>query len=112
MIYKCNELSFKLRYEDLVQSILSSIPNVCLVIQSILPVNNKLFINCKNSKIGAFNCLIKGIADYYNFFYIDLSPFYVTSGGELDKYIPMNGIHLHQYACFLWKVQLIHLFGK
>lgn len=72
-VAKCSLEYFKEHYNQLVSALLEQIPDVELIIQSLLPVNNRDFsISCNNEQIFKCNESVVNIASKYNCHFIDL----------------------------------------
>lgn len=102
----CNECEFDNRYENLIKSLTEKVDNIKLIVQSILPVNDKNFsIFCNNESINRCNKMIFQIAVRYGLKYIDLYALYVKNG-MLPKEDTIDGIHLHKHAYTIWNKEL------
>lgn len=86
----------KIRYEKMLDSLISALPDSRIYIESILPFNHEL--NAKlppNEKVIDANNIIKRIADSRGCIFIDLYSKY-ENGGEMDINLTTDGIHLKQ----------------
>lgn len=98
----CNLKEFAYRYENLLLSVLNQVVDVDLMIQSMLPVNEKDFtISCTNKQIVDCNKVIEFIADKYKIKYLDLFSQYVNNS-ILPKDITLDGIHLTPKGYTKW----------
>ena len=98
----CDVREFGSLYEELVHLVLSQIKGSDVIIQSLLPVNDKEFsISCGNSQIVACNKEIAAIADNYSLRYLDLFSCY-EHNGVLPKDLTIDGIHLRQESYSIW----------
>ena len=93
---------FKELYCRLVCAFFKQIPSVELIIQSLLPVNDRdFFIRSNNEKIVACNNMILSIANKFKLNHLDLFSHYV-----IDGILPMDytndGIHLRPGAYDAW----------
>lgn len=89
-----NNDDFEFLYNGLISRIMTESPTSSIVIQSILPVNEKDFeISCCNEQIINCNNIIRYIAGRYNLHYIDLFRQYLNNG-YLSKIKTIDGIHL------------------
>ncbi len=86
------------KYEKLFATIIDSLPNTQLYIQSLLPLNPCVFNKysdkyCDNKKVKQINAIQKRLANKYNLTYIDLYSIYAK-----DDILPLNvsedGLHL------------------
>lgn len=85
---------FEELYSALIQRILLLLPKVELVIQNILPVNDKVFhISCNNEQITECNKIINRLVIRYNLQFIDLFSVYAKNG-KLPHELSIDGIHL------------------
>ena len=101
-VNSCPFDAFELIYNQLVDSILNSLPQVSLTIQSILPVNSRDFsISCDNDQIRPCNRIIQSIALSKGLKYIDLYSSYEVSG-QLPASLTKDGIHLLPEAYDIW----------
>lgn len=93
---------FAAEYETLVDSVQTSLPHSQLYLQSILPVNDKVYQKYgDNDKIQSANEIIKQIAVKKGCIYIDLFSFYY-SDGMLPQELTIDGVHLHPNAYKQW----------
>lgn len=101
-VTSCDVQEFGYRYEVLVRSIIEHLKDVDLVIQSLLPVNDKDFlISCDNHQIVACNDIISRIAEKLCLKYIDLFTCYVQEE-VMPKIITNDGLHLKPEAYLKW----------
>lgn len=97
-----DEEGFEKKYLEIVNSILLRCPRVKLVLQSMLPVNDKSFcISCKHEQILAYNRIVRKIAFNYNLQYADLFSMY-EHDGLLPYEDTVDGIHLKGEAYQKW----------
>lgn len=74
-----------------------------LFIESILPVNNRLFGNeVTNDKVKRFNIILQQIADDKGIEYIDLHSSFTDKNGQLDKQFTGDGLHLNGKGYEVW----------
>lgn len=101
-VANCSKAEFSQLYDSLIRKILDFIPGVTLIVQSILPVNNKDFVvSCNNKLIGSYNNEIFNLANKYNLHYLDLFSEYGTHG-ILDSSNTTDGIHLKADSYNKW----------
>lgn len=94
--------NFENNYEDLIVRFFSFNIQQGLIVQSILPVDDKDFvISCNNEQIVCCNRIIKNLTSKYKLRYIDLFSVY-----EINKTMPskfsMDGLHLKNEAYNVW----------
>ncbi len=92
---------FAAEYKALVDSVQTALPHSQLYLQSILPVNDKVYQKCgDNDKIQSANEIIRQIAVKKGCVYIDLFSLYCKNGMLPQELI--DGIHLHPGAYERW----------
>lgn len=100
-IASCDLRIFNERYDGLVHAIIEMIGSN-LIIQNLLPVNNRLFnISCNNDQIIAANNIIASISNKNRVGYLDIYSLYVCNG-ELPQGITRDGLHLRSDAYQRW----------
>tara|TARA_A100000164_G_scaffold313037_1_gene291620 strand:- start:1355 stop:2080 length:726 start_codon:yes stop_codon:yes gene_type:complete len=96
-------------YRQIVEKILELAPESDLYIQSILPINQKLFSmprpNYTNDKINFLNSLLKKI-EHNKVKYLDLNKYFQDVDGNLDKNFSSDGLHLNGLGYQNWKKYL------
>lgn len=101
-VANCKPEIFKSLYETLVCRLKRVVPISEIVIQSILPVNNKDYtISCNNIEILKCNRLISSIASKYGLDYIDLHSLYFENDLLPSKFT-VDGMHLKIEAYSIW----------
>jgi lysophospholipase L1-like esterase len=74
-----------------------------VVLQSILPINNKDFHNTiSNEKVHQFNVVLQKIAEEKGIQYIDLHRHFEDENGQLKKELTVDGIHLNGKGYDIW----------
>lgn len=74
-----------------------------LVLQSILPINNKDFNNeLSNGTVDEFNQILERLANEYELGFVDLHPEFEGANGQLEKEITIDGIHLKGIGYDRW----------
>lgn len=96
---------FKLKYKELIDSIIEVKPNCKIYLQSIIPVtksksNSDDIYN--NSKIAKFNEYIKEVAKEKNVTYLDVKSVMIDSYGNLPESASTDGIHIGKDYCKKW----------
>lgn len=98
----CTVSEFHSLYADLLKCLRSEVKEAEMILQSILPVNNKEFIiSCNNNQIISFNKTIAKLAESYQFQYLDIYPLYVEDG-VLPKRITIDGLHIKKDGYQRW----------
>lgn len=89
-------------YLSLLNIIQNTIPHAKVIIQSLMPVNDKSFIiSCNNHQIKSHNEMILSLALEMNIPYVDLFALYEEEGVLPQKYTT-DGIHLRRYSYVKW----------
>lgn len=74
-----------------------------VVLQSILPINNKAFHNkISNGRVHQFNEVLQKIAEEKGIQYIDLHRHFEDEKGQLKKELTVDGIHLNGKGYDIW----------
>ena len=108
-IASCTPERFKKQFENLVATTQRVIPNADIIIQSLLPVNDKDFvISCTNNQVRACNIEIKKVADFYHLCFLDLFSIYENEK-VLHKKETIDGIHLTQQAYNRWLKKICNI---
>ena len=95
-------------YKKLLIRIMKDIPRTRIIVQSLLPVNDKVFsISCTNSQIKDCNKVISKIASLFNSNYIDLFSSFVEDG-ELPQRVTIDGLHLKKEGYKKWYDLLVY----
>lgn len=95
-IARSTKEGFKVQYEDLLRCLQTELPDVCIVVQSLLPVNNKDFsISCNNEQVQDCNAIIEELAKGKNLVFLDLYALYQQSS-LLPYDTTRDGIHLKE----------------
>lgn len=91
-------------YKTMLETFKNQIPNLQIFVQSLLPVNNQLFINREaNEKIVVLNSRLKEITALLSFQYIDLFADFLDKNNQLDQQYTSDGIHLNGQGYLVWK---------
>ena len=97
---------FESKYQRMVDSIKSKVPDAEIYLQSILPVNHNMMKGVAGSeKIEQANDIIKTIAQYSSCVYIDLWALY-EKDGEMPKELTRDGVHLKPEAYERWMEEI------
>ena len=95
-------MQFEELYSTLIRKILLFLPKRELIIQNILPVNDKLFnISCNNDQIAKCNDVINNLAIRFDLQLIDLFSEY-KQNGVLPHELSIDGIHLSANGYNQW----------
>lgn len=98
---------FEMLYNRLLCAISRALPEAVIVVQTMLPVNNKDFsISCDNTQIDYCNSRIKKIADGKNLICLDVHALYEEEDGQLSNLISDDGIHIKRNSYFRWYARL------
>lgn len=101
-VSSCSVDEFKSLYEVLLRHLQMELPDVDIVVQSLLPVNDVDFsISCNNMQIRSCNEAISKIADFYKLKYVDLFSLYVEDG-KMPRGLTLDGLHLKKDAYKKW----------
>ena len=93
---------FERKYQYLVDSIKSSVPEAGVYLQSILPVNHSMSnVYASSDKIMKVNNIIAKIASRSGCVYVDLWSLY-EKDGEMPKELTRDGVHLFPEAYDRW----------
>ena len=96
-------------YEKIVRYILNKSPDTQIYLQSVLPINDKLYnffykgAKATNDKIIILNKQLKDLASEPGVQYIDLSSFFIDDKNQLDEQFTADGLHLNGKAYLVWK---------
>lgn len=86
----------------LIGSLFNTSSDIDIILQSLLPVNNKdFYISCNNIQVSGFNELIKTISKDKGLRFIDLYSAYIKHG-LLPITETIDGIHLYPQAYKKW----------
>ena len=101
------ESVFEEKYQRMVDSIKSAVPEAEIYLQSILPVNHSMKKSMVNNgdKIQKANELIAKIASRSNCTYVDLFSLYAKDG-EMPKELTRDGVHLFPEAYERWMEEI------
>lgn len=92
------------RYREIVQKIRHQSPDSELILQSILPVNEKVrSLPATNAEIQAMNARIAQIAKDYALPFVDLYSELTDASGNLSVKFSDDGIHLNGLGYLVWK---------
>ncbi len=92
-------------YQVLLRTILKSLPNTRVYIQSILPTTAQ-WSNCPVEKIKGNNKFIEDFSIRFGFTWIDLYSKFVTKEGYLKKDYTTDGLHLNSKGYVYWSALL------
>ena len=93
------------KYEELIDKIKQTKPNIDIIVQSIIPVtktksdNDKVF---NNTRIKEYNNLLKDLAKRKQVQYLDLEKELTDNNGYLPEEASSDGIHLNKEYCLKW----------
>lgn len=91
-------------YNTIIKNIKKESPKTKIIIQSVLPVNNKIGkTKTTNIKVDSLNYLIKEIAKKFNIPYVDINSKLKDDEGRLDKKYSEDGLHINGKGYLVWK---------
>jgi lysophospholipase L1-like esterase len=109
-VTNCTAESFGRQYETLVLKLKELLPDASIVIQSMLPVNDRDFlISCNNEQIMICNNYILNISAKNEIRFMDLFIEYVNSGG-MPQSLTIDGIHLNSFGYNKWYKLLLNMY--
>ncbi len=83
------------------------IPDTQIFIQSVLPVNNQVYIFWQdNQNVIKLNLKLKALAQEFGYQYIDIFSHLLNSQGQLDAKYTTDGLHLNGQAYLVWKAAI------
>jgi len=95
--------------EKIVRYILNKSPDTQIYLQSVLPINDKLYnflykgAKATNEKIIKLNKQLEDLASELGVRHIDLSSFFIDDKNQLDEQFTADGLHLNGKAYLVWK---------
>jgi lysophospholipase L1-like esterase len=93
-------------YQRIIRQVKSISPRTCLILQSILPVNESMinidYKRITNTKVNDVNSQIQQLAVKEKLTFIDLHPVFEDSNHQMNKEYTIDGIHLKMPAYILW----------
>ena len=91
-------------YAKILHEFREKIPNTEIFIQSVLPVNNKVYIYWQdNNNILKLNLGLRELATKFNYQYIDLFSHLLDPENQLHTRYTKDGLHLNGEAYLVWK---------
>ncbi|MEM9923556.1 MAG: GDSL-type esterase/lipase family protein [Cyanobacteria bacterium P01_D01_bin.50] len=91
-------------YQKILSELQTQTTETEVFIQSVLPVNNDLFIFWhKNDNIIKFNLELQELAKQFNPQYIDIFSHLADSDNQLDATFTTDGLHLNGKGYLIWK---------
>lgn len=92
------------KYQEILRHFQGKIPDTEIFIQSVLPVNNKVYLYWQdNHNIFKLNLGLQELAKLFNYQYIDLYSQLLDSENQLDIQYTVDGLHLNGQAYLVWK---------
>lgn len=93
---------FEVLYNRLLDAISQALPEATIIVQTMLPVNNKDFsISCDNTQIDSCNIRIKKIAMERKLDFLDIHALYIENG-QLPLMITWDGLHIVKESYLKW----------
>lgn len=90
-------------YKKILREFQEKTPNTRIYVQSVLPVNNKVYLYWQdNQNILNLNLGLQELAKEFNYEYIDIFSF-LASENQLDIKYTVDGLHLNGEAYLVWK---------
>lgn len=94
-------------YKEILMQFQTMIPNTQVFVQSVLPVNNQVYIFWQdNQNVISLNLKLKALAQEFNYQYIDVFSHLLDSQGQLDAKYTTDGLHLNGQAYLVWKAAI------
>lgn len=94
-------------YQHIIKTIRTNSPATEIIVQSILPVNNKIKnANTDNQTIVNLNKNIRKISEEYNIEYVDLFSMFIDDKGNLKSEYTNDGLHITGNAYLIWKREI------
>jgi len=91
-------------YEKLLEKLQQEIPLTEIFLQSILPVQNEVYIYWQDNKnIIELNLKIQELASKFNYKYLDIHVHLLDSQQQLDLKYTSDGLHLNGDGYLVWK---------
>ena len=87
----------------LLDDLARNLPATEVVVQSLLPVNDRWLGHADNAGILAINRILKREADARGLRYVDLNPLFQGPGGQLRRDLSNDGIHLLGPGYEIWR---------
>ncbi|GAX39288.1 hypothetical protein NIES4075_02400 [Tolypothrix sp. NIES-4075] len=95
------------QYKNILREFQEKIPKTKVFVQSVLPVNNKLYLYWQdNNNVLKLNSGLKKLAKEFNYEYIDIFSLLLDSENQLDAQYTVDGLHLNGQAYLVWKAVL------
>lgn len=94
-------------YQQILATIQQQSPQTQVYVQSILPINDRLFENApSNETIRNLNTQLQRLSENYSYSYIDLHFQLVDENQQLDERYTLDGLHLNGTAYLIWKAAI------
>jgi lysophospholipase L1-like esterase len=94
-------------YKEILMQFQIKIPNTQVFVQSVLPVNNQVYVFWQeNQKVISLNLKLKALAQEFNYQYIDIFSSLLDLQGQLDAKYTTDGLHLNGQAYLIWKTAI------
>ncbi|MEZ5055998.1 MAG: GDSL-type esterase/lipase family protein [Saprospiraceae bacterium] len=92
------------KYENVLEEIYPMVVSTDLVIQEILPVNEKVqSLTTNNTEIQKVNAGLKLLAEKYKLSFLPLFDRFLDTEGQLKSSFTSDGVHLNAAAYEVWK---------
>lgn len=97
-------------YNHLLDALSQALPEAAIIVQNMLPVNNKDFcIGCDNAQIGVCNGRIQKVVKERDLDFLDVHALYVENG-QLPLKLTRDGLHLNTDAYKRWNKVLLEFY--
>lgn len=94
-------------YQQILATIREKSPETDVVVQSVLPINNKEFTRTmSNETVMELNGQIKALAEQFSYRYIDLFSKFADHRQQLNPKYTEDGVHLNGEGYLNWKEQI------
>jgi len=91
-------------YNRIIKTIKAESPKTRIIIQSVLPVNNKIGKpKTTNVQVDSLNNFIKNMTRKFNIPYVDINSKLKDVEGRLDKKYTEDGLHINGNGYLVWK---------
>jgi lysophospholipase L1-like esterase len=91
-------------YKQILVQLQDKVPNTQVFIQSVLPVNNSIYLYwADNQKIIDLNLYLQNLSIEFNHKYIDIYSHLLDSQRQLGAEFTKDGLHLNGKAYLVWK---------
>ncbi|PAF19762.1 GDSL-type esterase/lipase family protein [Terribacillus saccharophilus] len=93
-------------YEKIISEINKRSPDTEVIIQSTLPVNEKMIKSERNDNIKELNSKLRTYAEQKSITYVDIFSVVVDAEGQLNSDLTHDGVHLNDEGYNLWEEKI------